>query len=452
MFGGLRLTFAFVAAALAGSWFGLGKPSLAQSRDFAETERAKWVSRWQGDDAEAMEADPTDSSSSDTVASDGASDTFASSTAPDAPSGDAPHVRPALPQEIDPSGVSSMQPWPRLNPEVDVHRAWMLAEGPKRAPGDGRKLVTLTFDDGPFLETTPTVLKLLARYHVRATFFAVGQYLERDDTRSRLSRNLLRRIVDEGHLVGNHTLDHTLLTAISRTRVLDQIDRSAAAIERATGKYPYLFRPPYGQLDDFGRQAARERHLELVLWSAEAQDMTRDDTAQMYSELVAQLAAKDGGIVLLHDIRPTSIVVLKDLLKYLHERRFDPKNPAVPGYEIVDLPTYLRAVEVSPPSYASRDRVVDDDRRASRTKPVARAVEDTVPARKEPTAPRSSSRVASRHDEGPGDRATTKSAPAEAKAKATKPSSAKGSTSKGKGTAADRRLTRRRSTRTPSRP
>lgn len=423
MFGGLRLTFAFVAAALAGSWFGLGKPSLAQSRDFAETERAKWTARWQGDD-EAMGGDPAESSRSETADS----DTFASSNEPDAPA-DAPHVRPALPQEIDPAGVSSMQPWPRLNPEVDVHRAWMLAEGPKRAPGDGRKLVTLTFDDGPFLETTPTVLKLLARYHVRATFFAVGQYLERDDHRSRLSRNLLRRIVDEGHLVGNHTLDHTLLTAISRTRVLDQIDRSAAAIERATGKYPYLFRPPYGQLDDFGRQAARERHLELVLWSAEAQDMTRDDTAQMYSELVAQLAAKDGGIVLLHDIRPTSIVVLKDLLKYLHERRFDPKNPAVPGYEIVDLPTYLRAVEVSPPSYAARDRIVDDDRRASRAKPVARAVEDVAPAKAAATPAKTVAKAA----------------------KATTSTAAKASTSKEKGARDDRRLTRRRSTRTPSR-
>lgn len=346
MFGVFRTAFVVVVSMAAGSWIGLGRPDLFEDRAWLSDVRSQLVSAWENRSEKALDPGKI------------------FETKPEKPSEKTPakesSSRPPMPHEVDPSVAPSLQPWPRLNPEVSTQRAWMIAEGPKRSADEPRRLVTLTFDDGPFLETTPTVLKLLARYDVHATFFAVGQYLERDDQRSRLSRRLLRRIVDEGHLVGNHTLDHTLLTAISHTRVLEQIDRSAAAIQRATGKYPYLFRPPYGQLDDFGRQAARERNLELVLWSAEAQDMTRDDTSQMFSELVHQLTYKQGGIVLLHDIRPTSIVVLKDLLKWLHERRYNPNKPNEPGYEIVDLPTYLRAVEDAPLSYLSDDDFVDE--------------------------------------------------------------------------------------------
>src|SRR5262249_54051677 len=126
------------------------------------------------------------------------------------------------------------------------------------------------------------------------------------------------------------------------------------SIERVTGKKPLLFRPPFGELDDFGQEAVRARGLDVLLWSAEVQDMEREDTAKMFRELVHQLRTNQGGVVLLHDIRWTSINILKRLLAYLDAKRFDPRSPDKEGYEIVDLPSYLRAVAASPPRPSSR--------------------------------------------------------------------------------------------------
>lgn len=238
-----------------------------------------------------------------------------------------------------------------------MERAWIVAEGPRREAGDPHRLVTLTFDDGPFLETTPTVLKLLAKYKVNATFFVVGKFLDGDTRRDEATRDLLRKIVAAGHLVGNHTHDHSRLTLASHARILSQIDDGSASIERALGTRPLLFRPPFGELDEFGRAAIRERGLDVILWNVEVNDMLRDDPHGMFKDIKLQLDHKQGGVVLLHDIRKTSVDALAELLDWLHEHRWNPKRPSRVGYEIVDLPTYLRAVEASPQPFASREEL-----------------------------------------------------------------------------------------------
>jgi peptidoglycan-N-acetylglucosamine deacetylase len=248
------------------------------------------------------------------------------------------------------SPMPSLRPWPELNPEASVPRAWALATGPRRRPGDLRRVVTITFDDGPSPDTTPKILKQLARHKIKGTFFVIGRYLDGDDERARDRRAVLERIVSAGHLVGNHTHDHALLTQVSHTQVLDQIDRGAASIEHVTGKKPIVFRPPFGQLDDFGRDAVRARGLDMVLWSVEAKDMERSDVNAMFGELVAQIDHQEGGIVLLHDVHSSTVALLKKLLTRLHERRFDPSRPDRWGYVVVDLPEYFRQVEASPPA------------------------------------------------------------------------------------------------------
>ncbi|OJY22005.1 MAG: hypothetical protein BGO98_34845 [Myxococcales bacterium 68-20] len=290
-----------------------------------------------------------------------------------APAFDVPELWP----HVETANAPGPLPWPRLNPEADMAKAWRLAEGPNRRPGDRRKLVTLTFDDGPFPETTPRVLELLEEYDVRATFFVIGRYLDGDDERARASRAVLRNVVEAGHLVGNHTYDHALLTTISRTQVLEQIDRGAASIERAIGKRPILFRPPFGGLDAFGQEAVQARQLDVLLWSVEAKDMQRDDTQAMFSDLVRQLVYNEGGVVLLHDIRWTSVKILKKLLAYLDARRYDPAHPNREGYAIVDLPTYLREVEASPPKRGARELRAA----AKKAKPRERGTKSAKPAR-----------------------------------------------------------------------
>lgn len=257
----------------------------------------------------------------------------------------------------DTAAAAGFAPWPSLNPDANIMKAWRLAEGPHRAPGDKRRLVTLTFDDGPFPETTPKVLELLAKYGVKATFFVIGRYLDGDGERAVASREVLKDVAAAGHLIGNHTHDHQLLTTSTHTQVLEQIDRGSASIEGAIGKKPILFRPPFGGLDEFGQRAVRDRGLELLLWNVEVQDMERDDPVAMFRELKDQLVKKEGGVVLLHDIRWSSVNILKRLLTYLDTKRYDSARPEREGYEIVDLPTYLRAVEASPPQPGARIKV-----------------------------------------------------------------------------------------------
>lgn len=247
----------------------------------------------------------------------------------------APIVESALPAPGDMSGCELT---------TVKSRAWLLAEGPATP-----HVVTLTFDDGPDPDTTPTVLRLLDKHHVRAAFFFIGRYLDGNKRRAVRSRATARDVAAAGHLIGSHTHDHELLTTITHTRVLDQIDEGTASIERAIGRRPDLFRPPYGQLDAFGEKALADRHLGLVLWSVEAADMQDPDENQVFSHLVEQLDYAGGGLVLLHDVKWPNVRVLARLLDWLDAKK----------YSVVDLPTYFRETGAHPQPYASRKELED---------------------------------------------------------------------------------------------
>jgi peptidoglycan/xylan/chitin deacetylase (PgdA/CDA1 family) len=316
----LRAALPLALAFAAGTWVGAGRPPPEQVRAWAE--RA----------AESARTDP---------------DARASATA------SAPPME-AAPPPVDPRSLPDPVPWPRQNPLCSTTKAWLLAEGPARDERTARRLVTLTFDDGPFPETTPTALRLLERHKVKGTFFFVGKYLIGDSERAALSREVAKQVVAAGHLVGSHGRSHVALATTPHAQVLSEIDDGLDAIQKTIGTRPALFRPPYGSLDAFGEQAARARGLELVLWSVEADDMRRDDEDAMLSDLVRQIEYKGGGVVLLHDVRWSSVRVLGRLLEWLSARRWDPQRPARAGYDVVDLITYLKETAARPQPYADR--------------------------------------------------------------------------------------------------
>lgn len=281
-------------------------------------------------------------------------------TPPPAPPPRSPEARKARldgPPPVDPSLLPDPTPWPQLNPSDSLSRAWLLAEGPAYPSTDGRRLLTLTFDDGPFPETTPVVLRVLAKHHVRATFFWIGRYLDGDSARAVATREVAKQVDAAGHLVGNHTHDHEHLSSLSHAQQVAQIDDGAASIERVTGKRPILFRPPYGDIDAYTEGLLRARSQTLVLWSVEAGDFHGDDSDAMVSSLTDQIEYGGGGIVLLHDFRFTSADALEKLLTWIDARRYDPKRPERMGYEVVDLPQYLRATAASPQPFASREEL-----------------------------------------------------------------------------------------------
>lgn len=163
-----------------------------------------------------------------------------------------------------------------------------------RGPREGKR-ISLTFDDGPAEEFTAKVLDILCEYQVPATFFVCGKNAEKHPA-------LLRRMVAEGHEVGNHTYSHLFVYFKSRRRIAEEIDRTQAIVEKILGVRPKLFRPPYGARWFGLVPALLERGMHLVLWSATGYDWKKNVEGITKAAL---RELKPGVVLLLHDGRET---------------------------------------------------------------------------------------------------------------------------------------------------
>ena len=153
--------------------------------------------------------------------------------------------------------------------------------------------VALTFDDGPHPEATPAVLELLAEANVSATFFLVGEQVERRP-------KLAARIVAQGHEVGLHCHRHTSLLRSGPRRTGDDLLRAQAVIEAATARPIRLYRPPYGVLNTAALLTAGWSGWETWLWRQEGHDWEEAATAR---SIVGRLTrhVRSGDVLLLHD-------------------------------------------------------------------------------------------------------------------------------------------------------
>jgi len=155
----------------------------------------------------------------------------------------------------------------------------------------GKHSVLLTFDDGPAPPFTEQVLDILAEHRIRAVFFLCGKNVERYP-------EIARRIVREGHTIGNHTYSHPLLLGRRRGFIAQEIDRAQEAIERVTGVRPKWFRPPYGARWFGLMPVLRQRGLSLVMWSTAGYDWKYKTPAIVQS---VTRGLRPGAVILLHD-------------------------------------------------------------------------------------------------------------------------------------------------------
>jgi peptidoglycan/xylan/chitin deacetylase (PgdA/CDA1 family) len=153
--------------------------------------------------------------------------------------------------------------------------------------------VAITFDDGPHPEGTPAILEVLAAHHARATFFVIGEQVERRP-------HLASRILDEGHAIALHGHRHRLQLRLTQRELADDFDRGLAAIADATGTAPTHHRPPYGLYSAGGLRAARRRGLKPLLWSAWGKDWRKFTTPERIARR-ATTGLDIGGVLLLHD-------------------------------------------------------------------------------------------------------------------------------------------------------
>jgi len=152
--------------------------------------------------------------------------------------------------------------------------------------------VALTFDDGPS-EATERILEVLDRYGVQATFFMLGRHVE-------LFPEIARRVIDDGHEVGNHSYSHPLYLLQRPSETRAQLERAHETISNTTGCRPRFARPPYGVRTPAYFAAARHLGLRTVQWSVAGFDWKKRQTA---AEIAARVLgrAQPGAIILLHD-------------------------------------------------------------------------------------------------------------------------------------------------------
>lgn len=153
--------------------------------------------------------------------------------------------------------------------------------------------VALTFDDGPDPEVTPKILDMLRGHKARATFFVIGRHVEQYP-------ELARRIVAEGHELGNHTHTHPRLFNLKLTRGMEsEIEHAAAIIQHVTGVRPALFRPPIGLKNPHLAIVSRRLRLRVVMWSLHARDTLFKNPRRISQRVLKHV--RPGDIVDLHD-------------------------------------------------------------------------------------------------------------------------------------------------------
>ena len=173
-----------------------------------------------------------------------------------------------------------------------------------------KKVVALTFDDGPDGNTTPQALDILAKYKIKATFFVQGKNIAGNEA-------ILKRMQAEGHEVGNHSWNHPVLTQLSLEDAKKQITDTEDAIKNVLGKSSKLMRPPYGAISDDIRNSL---DLSFILWDVDSLDWKSKNEASIFTEIQHQTS--DGAIILLHDIHQPSVNSLPKVIEYLQEQGY----------------------------------------------------------------------------------------------------------------------------------
>ena len=154
------------------------------------------------------------------------------------------------------------------------------------------KIVALTFDDGPSPEWTPKILDELKEAQIKATFFMLGDHVQRYP-------EIARRVVAEGHEIGNHTYDHHVLLYYKKDELEKEIKEAEKTINNVTGRTTRYFRPPKAWLSSREKRKIEEMGYKIVLWSLNSKDWVTFHDKQITAYILKRI--QPGDIILFHD-------------------------------------------------------------------------------------------------------------------------------------------------------
>jgi peptidoglycan/xylan/chitin deacetylase (PgdA/CDA1 family) len=187
-----------------------------------------------------------------------------------------------------------------------------------------KKVVALSFDDGPTAENTLKILQILKDINVEAAFFCIGDRIAQN-------KAILKQAYDEGHLIGNHTFSHHFwFDMFSAKKMLADMQMMDEAMNSVIGKMPKLFRPPYGVTNPNLKKAIIQGDYIPVGWSMRSLDTVIKDESKLLNKVISKI--KPGAVFLFHDTSDTTVAVLPVIIKHIQAN----------GYEILRLDKMLK--------------------------------------------------------------------------------------------------------------
>ncbi len=179
----------------------------------------------------------------------------------------------------------------------------------------GRKLVALTYDDGPNPKFTPQLIELLKSKNVRATFFLIGPNVEKNP-------ELARQLAESGFELGNHSWTHPVLNKLDPAKAREELAKTNDAIKAAAGVDAAMMRPPFGMANAKVQQVCEELGLKIICWNIDTNDWREGSTSKQMEDLILK-NLRDGTIILMHDRYPKSIDATAAIIDQVRAKGFE---------------------------------------------------------------------------------------------------------------------------------
>lgn len=195
----------------------------------------------------------------------------------------------------------------------------MSSAGIQKNAQQEKKKIALTFDDGPHPQYTLEMLDVLKERNVKATFFLLGEEVEKYP-------EIVKKIQEEGHLIGNHSYKHEQLSRLTMKEACAQVNRTNKLIYDITGVYPSYLRPPFG---DWHEKLDSEVNMVEVLWDVDTLDWSSQNHTRIVNKVLKNVQEND--IILMHDGYETSVTAAKEIIDTLEKQ----------GYEFVTVDEIL---------------------------------------------------------------------------------------------------------------
>lgn len=176
------------------------------------------------------------------------------------------------------------------------------------------KVVYLTFDDGPDPINTPKILNILEKQNIKATFFLIGEKVERYP-------QVALQIEKSGHEIGSHGYSHSDYYNLRSNQILQDIRLAQSAIVKATANNPTLLRPPFGRYDKTIASISRDEHLSIIIWSLDPKDFRKNANQDQIIKVIDS-EVSNGSIILLHETSDETVRALPEIINRLKEKGF----------------------------------------------------------------------------------------------------------------------------------